>query len=141
MGVCAWTTRASIRSCRPCPLRAQCQWQGGATAKPRQVSVLLHPLQVGSAPLLWRDGSRRVHRRACMQLVRHQRLAVSLSPPTTTAPPTAEAILSRAQRAHARLSWAERFARNARVPTAGRVTISLFGVPDDFAPRLSLTLG
>jgi hypothetical protein len=25
---------ASIRSCRPCPLREQCQWQGNATAKP-----------------------------------------------------------------------------------------------------------
>src|SRR6266581_5145090 len=39
---------ASIRSCRPCPLREQCQWNGSATAKPRQVSVLLHPLVVGS---------------------------------------------------------------------------------------------
>jgi hypothetical protein len=28
---------ASIRSCRPCPLRDQCQWNGSATAKPRQV--------------------------------------------------------------------------------------------------------
>jgi hypothetical protein len=42
---------ASIRSCRPCSLREQCQWLGKATAKPRQVSVLLHPLNVGSAPL------------------------------------------------------------------------------------------
>jgi hypothetical protein len=42
---------ASIRSCRPYRLREQCQWNGSATAKPRQVSVLLHPLQVGSAPL------------------------------------------------------------------------------------------
>src|SRR5438270_565312 len=65
---------ASIRSCRPCPLRDQCQWNGSATAKPRQVSVLLHPLVVGSAPLLWRDWSRRAHRRACLQLVRHQRI-------------------------------------------------------------------
>ncbi len=46
---------ASIRRCRPCPLREQCQWNGGATAKPRQVSVLLHPLQVGSAPLRLRE--------------------------------------------------------------------------------------
>jgi len=52
---------ASICSCRSCPLREQCQWKGNATAKPRQVSVLLHPLRVGSAPLLWRDWSRRVH--------------------------------------------------------------------------------
>src|SRR5262249_14976105 len=89
---------ASIRSCRPCPLREQCQWNGSTTAKPRQVSVLLHPLHVGPAPLLWRDWSRREHRRACIQLVRHQRLDVSLSPPTAL-PPTADAILSRAQRA------------------------------------------
>jgi hypothetical protein len=26
---------ASIRSCRPCPLREQCQWSGSATKKPR----------------------------------------------------------------------------------------------------------
>src|SRR6266567_109868 len=42
---------ASIRSCRPCPLRHQCQWEANATKKPRQVSVLLHPLGVGPAPL------------------------------------------------------------------------------------------
>jgi hypothetical protein len=42
---------ASIRACRPCPLRDQCQWNGTATAKPRQVSVLLHPLTVGNTPL------------------------------------------------------------------------------------------
>jgi hypothetical protein len=53
---------ASIRSCRPCPLREQCQWNGGATAKPRQVSILLHPVVIGSAPVLWCDWSRRVHR-------------------------------------------------------------------------------
>ncbi len=128
---------ASIRSCRPCPLRQQCQWNGAATAKPRQVSVLLHPLQVGSAPLLWRDWSRRAHRRACLQLVRHQRLEVSLSPPAAS-PLTAEVILSRAQRAHSRLSWAERLARNARPATAGQVTIRVFGVPAGFTTSLGL---
>ena len=129
---------ASIRSCRPCPLREQCQWNGTATAKPRQVSVLLHPLEVGSAPLLWRDWSRREHRRACMQLVRHQRIEVSMPPPTSASPRKAEVILSRAQRAHSRLSWAERLARNARVPTASQMTIKLFGVPEGFATSLGL---
>jgi hypothetical protein len=128
---------ASIRRCRPCPLREQCQWNGAVTAKPRQVSVLLHPLQVGSAPVLWRDWSRREHRRACLQLVRHQRIEVSLSPPTAS-PPTGEVILSRAQRAHARLSWSERLARNGRLPTANQVTIRLFGVPAAFATSLGL---
>jgi hypothetical protein len=129
---------ASIRHCRPCPLREQCQWNGGATAKPRQVSVLLHPLPVGSAPLLWRDWSRREHRRACMQLVRYQRIEVSLSPPAAAQPRTADVILSRAQRAHARLSWEERLARNACPPTTGHVTIKLFGIPAPFAAALEL---
>ena len=129
---------ASIRSCRPCPLREQCQWNGSATAKPRQVSVLLHPLVVGSAPLLWRDWSRREHRRACMQLVRHQRIEVSLPPPAAARPCTANVILSRAQRAHSRLCWQERLARNARGSTAGPVTIRVFGVPATFAASLGL---
>jgi hypothetical protein len=134
---------ASIRKCRPCPLREQCQWQGPATAKPRQVSVLLHPLQVGSASLLFRDWSRRAHRRACMQLVRQQRIEVSLPPPAAASPGRADMILSRARRAHSRLSWAERLARNARSEASGQVTIKLFGIPEDYAlvdwPQAGLT--
>jgi hypothetical protein len=41
--------------------------------------------------------------------------------------------LSRAQRAHYRLSWPERLTRNARVAPAGQLMIKLFGVPEDFA--------
>ena len=129
---------ASIRSCRPCPLREQCQWQGSATAKPRQVSVLLHPLVIGPAPLLWRDWSRRQHRRACMQLLRHQRVEVQTAQATPPAASSKEVILSRAQRAHYRLSEAERLARNVRAPTASRPRITLFGVPDAFATWLGL---
>jgi hypothetical protein len=129
---------ASIRSCRSCSLREQCQWQGHATAKPRQVSVLLHPLRVGPAPVLWRDWSRKTHRRACIQLVRHQRLEMSLSPPAATSPPIADVILSRAQRARYRLGFQERLARNARSFTAGPVTIRMFGVPAAFAASLGL---
>ncbi len=110
---------ASIRSCRFCELREQCQRNGSDTQKPHQVSVLLHPLVVGAAPLLWHDWSRRVYRRACMQLLRHQRVAVVLS--ETTLPPQEKppVLLLRASRAHYRLSWAERLARNTRSKTAG----------------------
>jgi hypothetical protein len=130
---------ASIRSCRPCPLREQCQWNGKATGKPRQVSVLLRPLVIGSSPLLWRDWSRREHRRACMQLVRDQHLEVrqAENPPgqKRSAP---SSILSRPQRAHFRLSWTERLTRNARAPAQEPVSIKLFGVPDQFASFLGL---
>ena len=130
---------ASIRSCRPCPLRERCQWNGRATARPRQVSVLLHPAVVGSAPLLWYDWSRRIHRRACIHLLRHQRVDVHVAPGNgmDSASPTGTPVpLSRAERAHYRLTWAERLARNARPSTAGSITIKLFGLPASVAASL-----
>jgi len=129
---------ASLGSCRPCPLREQCQWNGSATAKPRQVSVLLHPLAIGSDPILWCDWSRRSHRRACIQLVRHQCVKVEVEPPISRSLTVTSVPLSRAERAHFRLSWAERLARNARLGTSGQVTIQLFGVPEEFAISLGL---
>jgi len=131
---------ARISQCRPCPLREQCQWHGRATAKPRRVSVLLHPLVVGSAPLLWRDWSRRTHRRACMQLLAHQQVQIHLAPPSQAQPATSAPLLSRALRAHYRLSWAERLARNARAPTEGLVRIKLCGVPEAFTTFLGLPI-
>jgi hypothetical protein len=129
----------SIRNCRLCPLRERCQWNGSATAKPRQVSVVLHPLVVGSAPLLWRDWSRRQHRRACMQLLRHQRVEVRVEPSLSPGPALAPVPLSRAQRAHYRLDFQERLVRNARVPIASQVTIRLCGGTFGFAISLGLT--
>src|SRR6266702_2488222 len=131
---------ASIRSCRPCLLRDQWQWNGSATAKPRQVSVLLHPLVFGSAPLLWRDWSRRYHRRACIQLLRHQCVEVQVGPPTSAGLAVKSAPLSRAQRAHYRLSWAERQARNARPRSAGQVMIRLCGGTFGFATSLGFAI-
>jgi hypothetical protein len=129
---------ASIRNCRPCPLRDQCQWSGSATAKPRQVSILLHPLSVGSAPLLWRDWHRRHQRHACLRLHR-QHLEVQMESgsalPLSVSPPT----ISRAERAHYRLSWDERLACNARTEAAQRITLTLFGIPDRLATFLGLT--
>jgi hypothetical protein len=58
--------------------------------------------------------------------------AVSANPVGSPVP------LSRAQRAHYRLSFQERLARNARAPTADQVTIKLFGIPEAFAASLGL---
>ena len=131
---------ASLHSCRPCPLRAQCQWQGSATQKPRQVSLPLHPLAVGPGPLLWRDWSRRVHRRAVRLLLRQQHLEVRLlaEQPSQSCSAPAPPILSRAQRSPVRLSWAQRLMCNARAPTQPQVSIRLFGMPDHFAAFLGL---
>jgi hypothetical protein len=121
--------------CPPARWDAALSSQPGASCT---VSVLLHPLIVGSEPIRWRDWSRRAHRRACIQLVRHQCVKVEVEPPTSASLTVKSASLSRAQRAHYRLSWAERLARNARLLTAGRVTIRLFGIPEGFAISLGL---
>jgi len=76
-----------------------------------------------------------------MQLVRHQRVEVCLPPPPPPAAPSptnVDVILSRAQRAHSRLSWATRLTRNGRSATAGQITIKLFGVPEGFADLIGL---
>jgi hypothetical protein len=68
-------------------------------------------------------------------------VAVEIEPPTTALPIVTPAALSREQRAHYRLSWGERLARNACSRTAGRVTIKLFGIPQAFAAWIGLTAG
>jgi hypothetical protein len=73
-----------------------------------------------------------------MYLVRHQRVEVQLrspgKPPPTSSPP----LLSRTKRAHYRLDWHERFARNERASSAPQISIKLFGVPESFAAFLGL---
>jgi hypothetical protein len=70
---------ARLRDCRPCRVREHCQWHGQAAKHPRRVSLLLHPLTVASAPLLWRDWSRRAQRRACLELLRGQQVEVEVA--------------------------------------------------------------
>jgi hypothetical protein len=129
---------ARIRDCRGCRLREECQWHGTATIKPRRVSLLWHPQGCGSAPVLWKDWSRRQHRRAATQLCRYQRIDVQVGQASQVNSDPPPSPLVRTQRAHYRLSWEDRLARNARAPTAGQVTIRLFGVPTAFATWLGL---
>jgi len=47
-------------------------------------------------------------------------------------------MISRSQRAHFRLSWEERLARNARNDQAERISLTLFGIPQRLATFLGL---
>lgn len=141
---------ASIAHCRLCPLREACQGYGAKTSKPRRVSAILRPSTssdrsiettaplTGTAPLLWRDWSRCQTRREWMRLLRSQRVDLLGNPEPMASPSTKPSLFSRAQRAHWRLSWQERLARNARAPTAPTVTITLFGLPPAFSASLGL---
>ncbi len=90
-------------------------------------------------PILWGDWERRSHRRELVKLLRHQRVDIRLaqtSPPTQFPPARP---LCRAQRAHWRLSWAERLARNAASSASPSVSITLFGIPEIFAEAIGLS--
>ena len=149
---------ARIGHCRSCSLRERCQ--GSATTiKARRVSVVYWPVSSNSSllgksppapgtpsplsilhPVFWGDWQRRFHRREVVKLLRSQRVDIRLA---ETAPPTQSPpvrLLSRAERAHWRLSWKDRLARNARPKAAPDVSITLFGIPDAFAASLGLQI-
>ena len=108
---------ARIADCRSCPLRPQCQGHGAATNKPRLLT-------------------RCQPRRAWIQWQRSHLVTVN-APPVSSPPPT-PSLLSRAERAHWRLSWEQRLVRNARSSTAPPVEITVYGLPTVFAQTLGL---
>jgi hypothetical protein len=148
---------ARIGHCRSCSLRAQCQ-ESSSTIKPRRVSAVLWPLNAScsdpspppdtasaplpSAPVLWRDWPRCRIRRTWLKVVRSQVVCLEgsaqLSPSETVAP--TEKVLTRAERAHWRLSWQQRLARNARPSTAPRLVVTLHGLPASFAAAFGFDL-
>ena len=143
---------ARIGHCRPCPRREECQGYGAATKKPRRVSAVLWPLGMAkevaapplplpvSRPIVWGDWQRCFHRREVVKLLRHQRIDVELAETAPPAQPPPVRLISRAERAHYRLSWEQRLARNARSQAAPEVAIKLFGIPNAFATALGLRI-
>jgi len=139
---------ARIADCRQCPLREQCQGHGKDTKHPRRVSAVLRPIGTclssalsppqpeASSPVLWGDWGRCQTRRAFTSLLRTQTVTItpSVSPSVRTDP----VPLTRSQRAHWRMSWAQRLARNAAKPSGPSVQIHLFGIPSTFAISVGL---
>ncbi len=148
---------ARIGDCRRCPLRAQCQ-ESSSTTKPRRVSAVFWPISspqtVSSAPLLGPPEplvqrpeplahspvfgeighalTFGAHGRA---LVRTETVVLTMGgmPNEEQAQRSKQHGLTRAQRAHWRLSWDERLARNARPSTTPHLTLTIHGLPATFA--------
>ncbi len=148
---------ARIRDCRCCRLRAQCQ-ESLSTTKPRRVSAVFWPVTASQAsasppvqatphpaptmpepaprsPVLWGDWPRSQLRRRWMKVMRTETVFLSMGapPPEAHTSLTDEHIITRAQRAHWRLSWQERFARNARPSSAPVLQLTIHGLPATFA--------
>jgi hypothetical protein len=139
---------ARIGHCRSCPLRAQCQ-ENTSTSKPRRVSAVFWPLASTTSPpdqllpeqpvpsrlVLWGDWERCQLRRHWFSLLRTQTVLLtvgSVEHGVGEDVPLPD-VLTRAQRAHWRLSWEQRLARNARPPTAPSLEVTIHGLPISFA--------
>jgi len=70
-----------------------------------------------------------------MKVMRTERVSLRMGVPPTEdhIGATDEQVITRAQRAHWRLSWDERFARNARPLTAPLLEVTIHGLPATFA--------
>jgi hypothetical protein len=148
---------ARIGDCRACPLRAQCQ-ESLSTTKPRRVSAVFWPVTAHQAlasppvlatpqppptsselaphsPVLWGDWPRSQLRRRWMKVTRSEMVLLTMGAPPTEdhTGATDKQVITRAQRAHWRLSWQERFARNAHPSTAPALEVTLHGLPATFA--------
>ncbi len=149
---------ARIGHCRPCPLRAQCQ-ESVRTIKPRCVSAVIFPVLPNQTmasppvetqptepalpfPLLWGDWPRCQLRRRWMKLIRTEMVSLTMEapPPEDHTPATFAPIITRAQRAHWRLTWNERFARNSRPSTAPHLEVTIHGLPVSFTQTFGFGL-
>jgi hypothetical protein len=146
---------ARIGHCRSCALREQCQ-ESRESVKPRRVSAVFWPrppvLPEASAPLqaspqalpllamLWKDWPRCGIRRTWLKLIRSETIGLRTDPPTAPVASPPPVVLTRAQRAHWRLWWAQRLARNARSPDASALTVTLHGLPATFAQSFGFDL-
>jgi hypothetical protein len=97
---------------------------------------------VPAQPVRWGDWPRCQIRRTFVQLLRTQAVLISVQTTETLvhATPHSPPLETRAERAHWRLSWAQRLARNARPPTAPSVEIVLHGLPAPFIQAFDFPL-
>jgi hypothetical protein len=153
---------AKVHDCRTCPQAGACLGRGASGEDGRRVSGVRHlvgwqmqpsllseqlgqplakPEQEGQEVrmLEWCDlGGRKVRRDLVRQLRRQQVSITTLGATAAAAPADrAERVWTRAERAHRRLSWATRLARNALGARAPRWSVTLPGV----APALATYLG
>ena len=152
---------AKAGDCRSCPLASQCLGRSGSGHNPRRVSATRKLLGYQACPkqrpwqeqpqpcgneadpppdVLWGDLPGRRIRRDFFQALRRQQ--VTLVPPLPAVAPAPASSgprrWTRAARAHRRLSWAARLARNALAADTTRYTVTLCGIPPQLAAALGL---
>jgi hypothetical protein len=157
---------AKALDCRTCGQAPECLGHGASGEQPRRVSGIrrlvgwqmqaapdiTHPADVQTADvtdgrsaraLQWGDVGGRLIRRDLVAQLRRQQVTIT-DPVAGAAVPTSGAeprLWTRAERAHRRLSWASRSARNARAADAPRYTVTVCGIAPALAAYLGLSSG
>jgi hypothetical protein len=151
--------QASVRDCRNCPIATNCRINPNASVG-RRVSMLI-PLSItaptadqqkltaisrvsidssipnlalGTEPVYWLDLPASSLRRSLPDLLRTQQIEITLP---TLAISTNIVALSRDQRAHRRLSWAQRLKRNAAPRYSSPWRFLIYGLPQKLSAYLS----
>jgi hypothetical protein len=98
------------------------------------------PPQLAPYPVLWGDWERSQVRRRWIRLLRTQTVTLTEGSAKPEDEILHEEVQTRAQRAHWRLRWDERMARNTRPVTAPPLEITIHGLPAAFAKFFGLNL-
>lgn len=139
---------ANAADCAPCSLAPDCRGTHASQKLGRRVSVwftdsmtpepaalsappLRPPIVIGPESVFWDDVPATSLRNLCRLQVRAHKVLLPTPPPLLPAPP-----LTRAQRAHRRLDWQTRLARNAHPPRTQPWQVDLFGIPAPIAAYL-----
>jgi hypothetical protein len=161
---------ARLCHCRPCALRGQCQestttlkprqvsavfWpissdssvSAESPSQPIEAPPTVlglpppqPPPQLAPYPVLWGDWERCQIRRRWIRLLRAQTVGLTFGSAKFEEVVQHDEVQTRAQRAHWRLSWDERMARNARPVTAPLLEITIHGLSAIFAQSFGFRL-
>jgi hypothetical protein len=152
--------RARKEDCRTCPFACDCLGQHASGDQPHRASTVRRRIaQLGSGcaalahettpadgfpeerEVVWYDVPASRIRRTYVAQLRRQQVTIVALPCASGAPRDTEAarLLTRAQRAHRRLSWAARLVRNGCDAGISRYACTVFGVPPTLAAFLYLS--
>lgn len=151
--------RAKKGDCRNCRLAPECLGRRASGAQPRRVSAVRRRITQPMSPqppsdaapeapsqppeqheLLWGDVSGHRIRYEFASRLRRQRITIT-APTDDRCSATSDGeprIWTRAERAHRRVSWADRLTRNQRAAEAPRYGFVLFGIAAALAAYLGL---
>ncbi|MGG6265618.1 hypothetical protein ACQ4M3_06380 [Leptolyngbya sp. AN03gr2] len=150
------------RICASCPVKQHCLSEDSKNTNGRRISVMRTklppvptvalepeitiiaqaPMQTvqGTQALIWTDIPATQLRREIRQQLRRHQTRIEQSNSATRPVESAISYLTRSQRAHRRLAWAERLKRNAARSNTLQISVEIFGVSPkliEFVNRMS----